>query len=223
MNKLNIICRRNGFSVLELIVSLPAILIVSGAGLGLSFLLMRGGIGAVQGNVASTDLLNAFQHIVRVGRLAKECQKVTSALECTVEFENAGTEYLTTNVRFLVVNLRETSALYYQTRSGNQANEGWNTQVKYSGVSSLEICDRNDMGNPDPLKCPLNLQDGSEVGRLRTFNPNYFRFRISSKDSQPRQLSGVQFFSGRSLVGGFFVRNASYNSMGLVYDWGSGI
>lgn len=224
---------QKGLSVLELVVAIPATLALAAGGWALTHALFVGSMRASQGDRASSELVQAFEHVLRVGRLARGCQKyfdpeatVATGFECTVDFANKGVSYPVTNSRFLVAPIDGgASVLQYQTRSGLDPNEAWTLSLAYDAIMGFEICDVYDMNSTDLSRCTLNSQDGSGVGDLKTADPNFFRVRLQTRGIPTKKSNGTIFYAGRgSIKGSFFIRNGNANGLaGVVYDWGSGL
>ena len=185
--------------------------------MGLRGFQSTGSQSKVQGKLES-DTLAALQHIRRVGRVARTCEKKGTApdfnLECVVDFTVPSNGTLTT-VRFIhVVDPRGQHWLEFQKI--HPTTGAWEMNTKYQGISSLILCNDDDMDLPTgacPL-LPLLLSQASTENNSVSRASRFFRYGLVG--TAVGRVREIQI----NYQGAFFVRNPSPFGPNIFYQYG---
>lgn len=196
--------RQAGFSIME-------IFLVSTLGLGLAFLAsklldrtQKADQNEQQASNENVNLLNAYEHVLRVGRTAYTCRKPVDAteigLQCRVPNRQRSLGAMKT-VRFLLSSAdvpckASSPCLLFQVEEG----AGWTTQIEYAGITKFEVCDTSVITG-GTCKLEPASQSAAFTTNLVTntgLNERFVRFTIQSES----------FAQNKILQGAFFARNS---------------
>lgn len=197
--------KQSGFSAVEIAVSLGLGAIVLLVAIKSAKITQQGSAETAARLEVDSDLFRAYEHIVRVGRLAGTsiggCLRANpTTLECHIDF-TIPRSAVDSVVRFT---LSDGKLLYQAQNAGN-----WQTKITYQGVTQFEICDDTEMKGP----CQLEPKALSVAHDTYTPSPNrFFRFRLTGQAGKNR-LAHAQ-----ALQAAFFVRNPAFSDAS--YQWG---
>lgn len=210
--------KRLGFTVLELL----AVVLLVGVFISVMAIGFRSSIKAkvraeAKGALES-EMGELVSHILKVGRIAQNCEKVTSGLECVVNFSVPPTGTWTT-IRFILADAdthATTSHIDYQSSEAGVLV----TKRSYLEMAGFDVCDdATVVANLCTIgSAAINAGHASNLAAIpetsRTEANRFFRFRIRAvSQSQEATDSQIQFQSA------FYVRNPG-PFPGLTYQVG---
>ena len=203
-----------GFTMLEfLIAGLLTILVVAAATLGVREALNISSQSKTQGEVEG-DTLAALQHIRRVGRVARSCEKKGTApdffLECVVD-ANVPSNGALASVRFIRVG----NQLEFQRLSAPTGGT-WENKASYPNIASFVICNDADMDLPTgncPL-LPLQLSKANTLNNSVARANRFYRFGLVGTAASNLRNVKVSYQSA------FYVRNPSTLGANVFFQFG---
>ncbi|MBI4403290.1 MAG: hypothetical protein HY537_03975 [Deltaproteobacteria bacterium] len=159
------------------------------------------GVGS-KGDVELT-LLQAQKFIRRLGRVASDCERVSSSeLTCEVDF-NIPPTGVTTTVRFIL----NGTDLLYEWCSNPPTCTTWETKTTYPNISNFEVCDQS-------MLVPTNTCPIAPAMTNLAPSDNFFRYQLTGASTTATGFT----FQYRSA---FFSRNPT-PFPGVVFQWGGG-
>jgi len=197
--------RQNGFTIIEIISAIG--LFSALALLASDFILnsFRNIVAFERKRSLEIVSSSATRHILMIGRLATQCQKVMAngALQCQVDFSDPPSLTLNT-VRFRP----STGVLLYEQR--NPATLNWVVKTRYPGITVFDVCTDLEMAGSCAIDS-IGISDRHSSGVTNQQSPSnrFFRFRIQARYNT--LVSQKQ--------SAFYIRNANPSSP-YFYAWG---